>query len=128
MRVRALGTVLVVLTATACAATPGEPSFRHRALMKGSITAIEDGQAYLCIGTRDGAAPGQVLDVVRVLRAGPLGQKSPGVRFKREHVGKVEIVEVVDEHFARAERVEGQAREGDIVELESPSPQAPENR
>jgi hypothetical protein len=128
MRVRALGTVLVALVAIACAATPGEPSFRHRQLMKGSITAIEDGQAYLCIGTRDGAAPGQVLDVVRVVRAGPLAQKSSGVRFKREHVGKVKIVEVVDEHFARAERIEGQAREGDMVELEGPSPQASEDR
>ena len=128
MRVRVLGPVLVALAAIACAAPPGEPSFRHRHLMKGSITAIEDGEGYLCIGTQDGAAPGQVLDVVRVLRAGPRGQKSSGVRFKREHVGKVKIIEVVDEHFARAERVEGEAREGDIVELEGPSPQGSENR
>jgi hypothetical protein len=126
-RIIALGTVLAALAAIACAPViGGEPSFHHRYLMKGNILAIEDGEVYLCVGTHDGAVAGQVLDVVRVRRAGVRGLKGSGMRFKREHVGKVRIVEVVDEHFARAERVEGELRESDLVELEAPRPQTTE--
>lgn len=105
------------------AAAQDEPGVRHRLLMKGSVTAVADDGIYLCIGSRDGAAAGQVLDVVRVRkRPGTGGKQRTGLRFAREHVGRIEIVEIVDEHFARAKTVEGDAREGDLVELEKPEP------
>jgi hypothetical protein len=86
--------------------------------MKGSIIAVSEEGVYLCIGTADGATPGQVLAVVHVTRQPGRSPKAPP-RFAREYVGKVRIDEVVDEHFARATVVKGEAHEGDIVELEA---------
>jgi hypothetical protein len=93
-----------------------QPSLHHRYLMKGSIVEVTSGEVYLCVGRSDGAEAGQVLDVVRVSRI-PSGPKAGGVGFIRKPVGKVRIDAVVDEHFARATVVSGEALKGDIVEL-----------
>ena len=37
--------------------------------------------------------------------------------FKREEVGKVKILEIVDEHMANAKILSGEAKVNDIVEL-----------
>ena len=87
----------------------------HGLLMKGSIIEASDSEVYLCIGSKDGASVGQELDVykvIRVTRARPT--------FRREHTGKVRIIEIVDEHFARATVIFGKAEKDDIVELVRP--------
>lgn len=125
MGIRKLVAMLALLLAMPAlpSAAQDEPGVRHRLLMKGSVTAVADDGIYLCIGSRDGAAAGQVLDVFRVRkRPGTGGKQRTGLRFVREHVGRLEIVEIVDQHFARAKAVEGDAREGDLVELERPEP------
>jgi hypothetical protein len=38
--------------------------------------------------------------------------------FNREVVGKVKIMEIVDEHMANAKVISGEAKVNDIVELE----------
>ena len=48
-----------------------------------------------------------------------MGQGEP-LSFKREHTGKIRIVEILDEHFARATLVSGKGERGYIVELSNP--------
>jgi len=66
----------------------------------------------ICIGTRDGAKVGQELDIYNIIS---VSKTRP--TFQREHVGKVKITEIVDEHFAKAKVISGKAEKNDIVEL-----------
>ena len=111
--------VFLAMAVAVVGATPSDAaSTYHKYFMKGSIVEASDEGIYLCIGSEDGAKAGQVLDVVRISR-NTSGAPKGGARFKREHVGKVEILEVVDEHFARAKKVSGEANVADMVELET---------
>lgn len=85
----------------------------HGVYMKGSIIHTVDAGIYLCIGSKDGAAVGQELDVYKITFTGQ--PKAPS--FKREKIGKVKIAEIVDEHFATAVVISGKAEKNDIVEL-----------
>lgn len=111
--------VLLALAIAVASAVPASAaSAYHKYVMKGSIIEASDAGIYLCIGTEDGAKPGQVLDVMRISRD-TSGAPKGGPRFKREKVGEVEILQVVDEHFARARKVKGEATVSDMVELET---------
>ncbi len=87
----------------------------HGFIMKGSIIESSDSDVYLCVGSKDGAAVGQELDVYKIIRV----TRARGT-FKREHTGKVKITEIVDEHFAKATAISGKAEKNDIVELVRP--------
>ncbi len=87
-------------------------TFYHGVLMKGSIIEASDSDVYLCIGSKDGAAVGQELDVYKVIR---VRRATP--TFKRVFSGRVKITEIIDEHFARATVISGKAEKDDIVEL-----------
>lgn len=87
----------------------------HGYLMKGSIIETSDSEVYLCIGRRDGASVGQVLDVYKIPETKP-----EALHFTRVHTGKVKITEIIDEHFAKATVISGKAEKGDIVELVRP--------
>ena len=100
---------LVILLTVSCA------TLYHGFVMKGSIIETSDSDVYLCIGSRDGAAVGQELDVYKILQTKP----QPNF-FRREYTGKVRITEIVDEHFARATVISGKAEKNDIVELTRP--------
>jgi hypothetical protein len=91
-------------------------SVYHKYLMRGTVLEATDGKIYLCVGTSDGAKAGQELTVVRFVKeeAEPHGVLS----FNREVVGKVKIMEIVDEHMANAKVISGEAKVNDIVELE----------
>ncbi len=80
--------------------------------MKGSIVDTSDSDVYLCIGSEDGATVGQELDVYRIIR---ITRARP--TFERQHIGKIKITEIVDEHFAKATVISGKAEKNDIVEL-----------
>jgi hypothetical protein len=85
--------------------------------MRGSVVETTGGGVYVCIGTHDGAKVGQELDVHRIDVIGSGNPKAPP-KFKRKHVGRVRIAEIVDEHFANATILSGEAMKNDIVELE----------
>jgi uncharacterized RmlC-like cupin family protein len=87
----------------------------HSSTMKGSIIALEDSNVYICIGSRDGAKVGQELDVYNIGAKPMVYKGSPS--FERKHTGKIRIIEVLDEHFARAILVSGKAEIAYIVEL-----------
>jgi hypothetical protein len=105
--------VLLVVTTSYAA------SVYHKYLMRGTVLESTDGKIYLCVGTSDGAKAGQELTVVRFVKT---ETESPGLKgqhpmFKREEVGKVKILEIVDEHMANAKIISGEAKVNDIVEL-----------
>ena len=104
---------LIILAGCSTLQTAG-----HKYLMRGQVLEASDGFAYLCVGTAEGAQRGQQLAAYRfVSDTRPIPRGSETV-FKRVKTGIVEIVEVVDEHYARAKIVSGDVREGNLVELE----------
>lgn len=94
----------------------------HRVIMKGSIIETSDSEIFLCIGKKDGATVGQVLNVYKIVTfALPPPKPTPEIRrFKREYTGKVRITEIIDEHFAKAVVISGKAETHSIVELPDP--------
>lgn len=91
----------------------GAQSVAHTWFMRGSILEVTGKDVYLCVGKKDGASAGQELDVVRFTRSNP----SPKVaNYKRDTVGKIKIIEIVDEHMAKAQIVSGKVQAGDIAE------------
>jgi hypothetical protein len=88
--------------------------------MRGHIVDVTDDVATVCVGRADGAAPGQVLNVQRVVRVSQ-PSKSTTPMFRREQVGHVRIDSIVDDHFARATVIHGAAAPHDIVELVRPA-------
>lgn len=109
-------TPMVLLIALSSSTQASEGSFRHDVLMRGQILENEAGTLVVCVGTKDGAEVGQVLNVIRHIR-GAHQHKSSTPRFRREAVGSVRITKVFDEHYAIAEVVEGEAQVNDTVEL-----------
>ena len=110
-----LAVILAVMLLTVSCAAISENIY-HGYYMKGSIIETYDSEVYLCIGKKDGAAVGQELDVKRYWysRNPKTGQKGKG---GFEYTGKVRIVEVLDEHFAKAVIISGKAEKNSIVEL-----------
>ena len=98
-------------------AAEAEPGLYHRIVMKGHLLEVSDEGIYLCVGKRDGAEAGQQLDVYRYTRDFTRNPKQ-GAHFRRERVGRLEVTEIVDAHYARAKALEGGLQKGDVAELE----------
>jgi len=90
----------------------------HAYFMRGQVLDVTDGVAYLCIGRADGAKVGQQLDAHRFIPSRQPSSKSNSPVFRRENTGKVTILEIVDEHYARARVDTGGVAVGDMVELQ----------
>lgn len=106
--------ILISLSLVGCAST--SPAY-HGYIMQGQVLSVDGNQLVVCVGKRDGAKTGQVLNVVRhIPNAG--SPKSSLPNFKREDVGKVRIVSVYDEHYATAEVTQGNPQAGDTAELD----------
>ena len=89
----------------------------HQYIMKGQILDVSDGQAYLCIGSADGAKAGQEFPVYRYEMLPGTGPKQTAPSFKREEVGQVKITQVVDVHYATATILSGNIKANDVAEL-----------
>jgi hypothetical protein len=107
--VHIVSVMFMVILLTSCV-TMGKT--HHKYLMKGNIIETYNSDIYLCIGSNDGAEVGQELDVYKIT----IISKARST-FQREHIGKVKITEIVDEHFAKAKVISGKAEKNDIVEL-----------
>lgn len=100
-------------------------SVSHRA-MRGSVIAMVDNEAHICIGTSDGLNIGDTLTVYRTRQVGhstlPYGPiRTPAeiersFRYEKTEVGKVIVVRLFDEHFAAVEVLAGEVDYPDIVE------------
>ena len=94
--------------------------------MRGSVVAIVDKEAHICIGSGDGLKVGDTLTVYRTRQVGfptlPYGApRSPGeiersFRYERTKVGKVTVTRIFDEHFAAVAVVTGEVDYPDVVE------------
>ncbi len=96
---------------SACAAGS---HIRHDVFMRGQVVQMDDSQAVICIGSADGAEVGQELDAYRV-NITPVTDE--GSDYKLDLVGNVRISSIFDEHFAKAEVLNGDVRRYDVVEL-----------
>ena len=104
---------VLVIVAAGCATME---SAGHKYIMKGQVLDVTGSDAYLCIGSAEGAKAGQEFAVYRFTRIQPAGAKQP-VSYRRELVGAVKITEVVDEHYAKAVVLKGDVKPNDIAEL-----------
>ncbi|HJX32386.1 MAG TPA: hypothetical protein VJ624_11165 [Thermodesulfobacteriota bacterium] len=115
MKIKSIISALVLVLLVVSTSYAG--SVYHKYIMRGTVLEATDGKIYLCVGTSDGAKAGQELMVVRFVKTGNTGPKGQQPMFKREEVGKVKILEIVDEHMANAKIISGEAKVNDIVEL-----------
>jgi hypothetical protein len=83
--------------------------------MRGQILESTSGGVYLCIGSADGAEVGQEYKVYKFVRMQDIKPMQPN--YKRVETGTVTITEIVDEHYAKAKLLTGEAKENYIVEL-----------
>ena len=72
----------------------------------------------MSLRTADGATKGQRLSAYRFISTTKPIPRANTTTFTREKTGTVEIVEIVDEHYARARVLSGDVHEGNMVELE----------
>lgn len=117
MRKACIRTVFVVFLLIAAAGCASLETAHHNYMMKGQILEVNDGEAYLCIGSAEGAKTGQEFPVFRYVKLPYGGPKQTAPSFKREAVGSVKIMQIVDEHFARANVLSGEIKPNDIAEL-----------
>jgi hypothetical protein len=114
-RRRSLGWLIGIVAATALAGCASDSAIRHQ-FMQGQVLASDANEIVVCIGKRDGAENGQVLNVIRHVQKVGKPKSSP---FGREDVGQVRIVDVYDEHYAHVAIITGEAKTGDMVELDN---------
>jgi hypothetical protein len=108
--IRILVMVFLVI-ATGCAMS-------HQYIMRGQIIEASNDGVYLCIGSKDGAEAGQVYTVNRfVLPPQNQDTKYKHPSFVKEEMGTVKITEIVDEHYAKAKVLTGEAKINYMVEL-----------
>ena len=117
MQSRVLRSVVLIPLLVAMSACSSLKSAGHEYVMRGQVVAIDGKEAVVCLGTRDGAQVGQQLSVYRSVEKGVGGPGKNPPRWERINVGAVRLVEVVDEHFAKAQVTSGEVSRHDIVEL-----------
>lgn len=117
MRKTGMVNVFLAVLFIAVAGCATMQSVEHKYFMKGQVLDVSDGEAYICIGSAEGAKAGQEFSVYRYIRLayGSSKQKSPS--YKRETVGSVKIIQVVDEHYAKASVISGNIQVNDVAEL-----------
>lgn len=108
--------VLVAALLVLLSACASNGPVRHY-FMQGQVLSLEGPTAVLCVGTANGAEVGQTLTVFRHVPVVGGSPKAPPQGFNRREMGQVRIVEVFDEHYARAEVVSGEIRVNDTAEL-----------
>lgn len=116
-RRQCLGWILAAVAVASVGGCAGGKSVRHEFVMQGQVLASDTNGILVCVGRQNGAESGQILNVVRYSRTTGGNPKAPP--FRREQVGQVRIVEVVDDHYAQVTITSGQAQVGDMVVLDN---------
>ena len=117
MRKIAIVNVFIVILFMFAAGCATMQATGHKYFMKGQILHISDKEAYLCIGSAEGAKAGQEFPVFRYVKLPYSSPKQTTPSFKREAVGSVKIAEVVDVHYAKATILSGDIKVNDVAEL-----------
>jgi hypothetical protein len=109
-----LAVILLLITAGCASLEPAG----HKYIMKGQVLEVTDNVAYLCIGSADGAKVGQEFTAYKFVRVPNPNSKSTLPYYVKKESGKVRIVEIVDEHYARAKVLSGEVMEHYVIELQ----------
>jgi len=116
-----LGVPLTIVTVTllisGCSAN-------HEA-MRGSVIMAFERQAHICIGREDGLQVGDRVVIYRVKQVPSTkeavvpdrsGGYKPKMRYEKVKVGTARVTEILSEHYAAIELIEGELLANDIVE------------
>ncbi len=113
----ALAALLGGLTITApLPAFADGPGIYHKWIMRGQILSLDGNTGLICVGKRDNAEVGQVLEVIRQVPVTTGGPRRSG--FQPVNVGQVRIVKITNDHYSEIEVVKGDLKVNDTVELE----------
>lgn len=110
----ALSGLMFTVPVTA-SAEQSKPGIRHSWFMRGQVLSVEGNKGVVCIGKRDNAQVGQILNVVRQT---PVTGGSRATGFRPVDVGLVKITGIVDDHYSEVEVIKGEPKVNDTVELE----------
>ena len=118
MNIRSLKTVILTFVLLGLSACSSLQSVGHKYLMRGQVVELTGNEAVVCIGSADGAQVSQELTAYKLVNKNPAGGpgKNPP-RWERVNVGTVRVVEVLDEHFAKARVTSGKVAVNDVVEM-----------
>lgn len=105
--------LVVLLFVSGCARMD---SAVHRYSMKGQVLDVSNDIVYLCIGSSDGAKIGQEYLVYKYEKL-PSSPKVSTPKFKKDEVGLVKIIDIFDDHYAKATIINGEAKINYVVEL-----------
>lgn len=108
-----LSIIIFSMALTACA----NSQFAHKYLMRGQVVKANANEMVICVGTNEGAQVGQILDVYRHDFEATLEE---GADAFSTAIGKVSIIEVVNEHYAKVKVVSGEIKLNDMVQLKTP--------
>ena len=118
VEIRNLAVSGLLLVAATSWAVPAEAQGLFHSIMRGTVVEKSEGVVTVCVGRADGAKLGQQLAVVRIMPTG-IGAKG-GSAWRMRDVGRVQLDEIVDDHFARATVLSGDPQKNDLVELRVP--------
>lgn len=76
------------------------------------VLEVSASTAYLCVGSNDGAQTGQELTVYRFDKIPNPNTKSTAPLFKKQEIGKIKILEIVDEHMVIDKILSGNVKAG----------------
>lgn len=117
--------VLLAMMAVSLFVLMARCSVSHPA-MRGSVVAVVENEAHICIGEHDGLNVGDTLAVYRTSQVGrsnlpfgpyrDAGEIQRSYQYEKISVGKVKVTRIFDEHFAAVETVSGEIDFPDIVE------------
>ncbi len=117
MIIRSVSRSLLLIVLAGLAACSSLETARHEYLMRGQVVSVSGSDAVVCIGSSDGARAGQTLNAYKMVEKKSGGSAKTPPRWERVKVGTVSVLEVLDEHFARARVDSGEVKVNDLVEL-----------
>ena len=108
-----LATVSVLLTLIACSTN----QVSLDSSMRGSIIRTSEDTVVVCLGSDDRIEPGTIFSVHRVSYSGSIDADTDN--YSRKKIGKIRILRPINDHFAKARIIEGEAESGDMIEQAS---------
>lgn len=115
MKTKFIFVVLSIIMLTLITGCATFQTAKHQYIMRGQILESTDDGIYLCIGSADGAKAGQEYKVYKFVRT-PGTKSQPN--YRKVETGTIKIIDIVDEHYAKAKILTGEAKENYIVELD----------
>lgn len=108
MKLRFIVMSLIIVALSIITSCASLETARQNNVIRGQILECTGNDAYLCVGSMDGAEVGQEYTVYKFLKTQHPKTMEPN--FTREKTGTVIITEIVDEHCAKAKIQTGEAK------------------